>query len=155
MVAGPCGHGGALPPDCSHGSGARKEEFCTMVQTLEGIVPLTRVTADNDSHSEVLSGGHFDIPKGGYPAPYVPEDFQGLFIPKPGAPGILTCGYHHTSLRDHPLHCWGHSYTEGSDRVGMYPTWLGLVETGVGYMETMCIMRRGKNQASHSHQKVQ
>ena len=26
----------------------------------------------------------------------------------------------------------------------MYPTWLGLVETGVGYMETMCVMRRGK-----------
>ena len=111
MVVGPYGHGGALPPDRSHGSGdggAQKEEFCTMVQTLEGIAPLSTVTADNDPHSEVLSGGNFDIPKGDYPAPYVLEDFQGL-LPKPGAPGILTCGYHHTSLRDHPLHCWGHS----------------------------------------------
>ena len=75
MVAGPYGHGGALPPDCSHGSGdggAQKEEFCTMVQTLEGIVPLSTVTADNDPHSEVLSGGKFDV---GYLAPYVPENF--------------------------------------------------------------------------------
>ena len=97
MVAVPYGHGGALPPDRSHESsdgGAQKEEFCTMVQTLEGIVPFSTVTADNDPHSEVLSGGNFDIPKGGYPAPYVLEGFQGLFIPKPGAPGILTCGYH-------------------------------------------------------------
>ena len=65
---------------------------------LEGIVPLSTVTADNNPHSEVLSGGNFDVPKEGYPAPYVPEDFQGLFIPKLGAPDILTCGYHHTSL---------------------------------------------------------
>ena len=115
-----------------------------MVQTLEGIVPLSTVTADNDPHSEVLSSGNFDVPKGGYPAPYVPENYQGLFIPKPGALDILTCGYHHTSLRDHLLHCQGHSYTEGSDRVGMYPTQLGLVETGVGYTETMHIVRRGK-----------
>ena len=128
----------------SDDGGAQKEKFCTMVQTLEGIVPFSTVTADNDPHSEVLSGGNFDVPKGGYPAPYVPENFQGLFIPKPGAPGILTCGYHCNSLRDHPLHCQGHSYTEGSDRVGMYPTQLGLVETGVGYTETMCIIRRGK-----------
>ena len=93
MVAGPHGHEDALPPDHSHRSGdggAHKEEFCTMVQTLEGIVPLSTITADNDTHSEVLSGGNFDVPKGGYPAPYVLEDFQGLFIPKPGAPGILT-----------------------------------------------------------------
>ena len=37
MVAGPYGHGGALPLDHSQGSsdsGAQKEEFCTMVQTL-------------------------------------------------------------------------------------------------------------------------
>ena len=147
MVAGPFGHGGALPSDRSQGSGdggAQKEEFCTMIQTLEGIVPLSTVTADNNPHSEVLSGGNFDIPRVGYPAPDFLEDFQGLFIPKPGSPGILTCGYHCTSLRDHPLHCQGHSYTEGSDRVKMYPTWLGLVETDVGYMETMYVMRRGK-----------
>ena len=145
MVAGPYVHGGALPLDHSQGSGdgcAQKEDFCTMVQTLEGIVPFSAGTADNNLHSEVLSSGNFDVPKGGYSAPYVPENFQGLFIPKPGAPGILTCGYHHTSLRDHPLHCWGHSYTEGSDRVGMYPTQLGLVETGV--TQTMHILRRGK-----------
>ena len=115
-----------------------------MVQTLEGIVPLPTVTADNDPHSEVLSSGNFNIPKGGYPAPYIPENFQGLFIPKPGAPGILTCGYHRTSLRDHPLHCRSHSYAEGSDSVGMFSTWLGLVETGVGYTETICIVRIGK-----------
>ena len=147
MVAGPDGHGGALPPDHSQGSGdggAQKEEFYTMVQTLRRIVLLSTVTADNDQHSEVLSSGNFDVPKGGYPAPYVLENFQGLFIPKPGAPGILTCGYHCTSLRDHPLHCLGHSYTEGSDRVRMYPTWLGFIETGVGYTETMHIIRGGK-----------
>ena len=154
MVASLYGHGGVLPPDCSYGSGdggAQKEEFCTMVQTLEGIVPLSTVTADNDPHSEVLPGGNFDVPKGGYPAPYVLEDFQGLFIPKPGAPGILTCGYHHTSLRDHPLHCQGHSYTEGSDRVVMYPTQLGLVLT----TWRQCMSEKRKNQASHSCQKVQ
>ena len=82
MVAGPNGHGGALPPDHSQGSGdggVQKKEFCTMVQTLEGMVLLSTVTADNDSHSEVLTGGNFDVPKGGYPAPYVQENFQGFF----------------------------------------------------------------------------
>ena len=117
---GPYGYGGVLPPDHPWGSGdgdAQKEEFCSMVQTLEGFVPLSAVTVDNNPHSKVLSSGNFDVPTGGYPAPYVPENFQGLFMPKPGAPGILTCGYHRTSLRNHPLHCWGHSYTEGGDRV--------------------------------------
>ena len=147
MVAGPYGHGGALPPSLSWGSGDggdKGEDFCTMVQTLEGIIPLSSVTADNDPHSEVLSIDNFAIPEGDYPAPYIPENFQGLFPPKPGAQGILTCRYHRTSLGDHPLHCWGNSYTEDSDRVGMYPTWLGLVETGVDYTETVCIVRRGK-----------
>ena len=111
---------------------------------VEGIIPLSLVTADNDPLSEVLSTDNFTIPGGGYPAPYVPENFQGLFLPKPRASGILTCGYHHTRLRDHPLHCQGHSYTEASSRVGMYPTRLGLVETGVGYTETVCIVRKGK-----------
>ena len=80
IVAGPYGHGGALPPGSSHGSGdggTQKEEFCTMVQTLEGIVPLSTVTANNNLHSEVLSGGNFNVTKGGYLAPYVPEDFKG------------------------------------------------------------------------------
>ena len=53
---------------------------------------LSTVTADNDPHSEVLSGGNFDIPQGGYPAPYVPENFQGLFIPKPEAQASLPVG---------------------------------------------------------------
>ena len=147
MVAGPHGHGGALPPSQSWGSGDRGdngEEICTMVQTMEGIIPLSSVTPDNDPHSEVLSPVNFVIPKRGYPAPYVPENFQGLFLPKPGAPAILTCWYHCTSLRDHPLNCMGHSYTEGSDRVRMYPIWLGLVETGVDYTETVCIVSKGK-----------
>ena len=43
-----------------------------------------------------------------------------MFLSQPGAPGILSCGYFHTSLRDHSLHCQGHSYTEGSEKVGMY-----------------------------------
>ena len=140
-VAGPYGHGVALPPSHSQGSGNggdKNEDFCTMVQILEGIIPLSRVTADNDPHSEVLFSDNFTIPEGSYPAPYVLENFQGLFLPKPGAPGLLT------SLRDHPLHCHGHSYTEGSDRVRMYHTWCGLVETGIGYTETVCIVRRGK-----------
>ena len=147
MVAGPYGHGGALPPCLSWGSGDggdKSEDFCTMVQTLERIIPLSSVTADNDPHSDILLTDNFAIPEGGYPAPYIPEKFQGLFLPKPGAPGILTCGHHCTSLRDHPLHCWGHSYPEDSDRAGMYPTWLGLVETGVVYTETVCKVSRGK-----------
>ena len=111
---------------------------------MEGIIPLSMVNADNDPHPEVLSSDNFAVPKGGYPAPYVPENFQGLFLPLLGAPGLLTCRYHRTSLRDHPLHCHGHSYTEGSDRVGMYPSQLGWVETGVGYTETVCIVRKGK-----------
>ena len=56
MVAGPYGHGGALPPSQWWGSGDsgdKGEYFCTMVQTLEGIIPLSSVTADNDPHSEV------------------------------------------------------------------------------------------------------
>ena len=83
LVAGPHSHGGALPPDCSQGSsvgGVQKEEFCTMVQTLEGIVLLSIVTADNSPHSEFLSSGNFDEPEGGYPAAHVPENFPGLFI---------------------------------------------------------------------------
>ena len=78
MVAGPYGHGGVLPPDHPRGSAdgdAQKEEFCSMVQTLEGFVLLSAVTADNNPHLEVLSSGNFDVPMGGYPAPYVPGNF--------------------------------------------------------------------------------
>ena len=89
------------------------------------------------------SSGNFAIPQGGYPAPYVPADFQGLYLSQPEAPGILTCGYHNMSLGDHPLHCHGHSYTEGSVRVRMYPSRLGLVDTGGGYTEKVHKVRRG------------
>ena len=74
------------------------------------------------------------------------------FLSKPEAPGILTCGYFHTSLRDHPLHCWGHSSTEGSEKVGMYPTRLGLLKTGVGYTE--CLHSERPGEISHSHREV-
>ena len=85
------------------------------------------------------------------PVPYIPENFKGLFLSQPKALGILTCGYFFTSLRDHPLHCWGYSYTEGSEKVGMHPTRLGLVETGVGYTETVSMIggaRRNSAQLS-------
>ena len=126
------------PPSSQPGHGddgsGKDGGFCNMVQSLEGMIPILEVTEDNDPHSEILFNNSFAEPEAGYLAPYVPENFKGLFLSKLGAPGILTCGYFHTSLRDHPLPCQGHSYTEGSEKVGMYPTRLGLVETGVGYM---------------------
>ena len=96
MVACPHGHGDILPPDQSQDDGggdSKNEGFCTLVQTLDGVLPLSMVTEDNDPHSEILSNNSFAKPDGGYPSPYVPENFQGLFLPIPGAPGILTCGY--------------------------------------------------------------
>ena len=147
VVAGLYGQCNAPPPsqpgDGDDGSG-KDDGFCDLVQSLEGIIPISEITEDNDPHSEILSNDSFAKPEGGYLVPYVLENFEGLFLSKPGAPGILTCGYFCTSLRDHPLHCQGHSYTEGSEKVGMYPTRLGLVETGVGYTETVHIVRRGK-----------
>ena len=125
MVAGPYGHGSALPsnhPKKSDDHEATGEEFFSMVKTLVGIIALFKINADNNPHSEILSGENFAIPKVVYPAPYIPADFQGLYLPQQDAPGILTCQYHNTSLRDHPLHSHSHSYTEGSDRVGMYPS---------------------------------
>ena len=108
------------------------------------MIPISEITEDNDPHLEILSNNSFAEPEGGYPGPYIPENFKGLFVSQLVVPGILTCGYFCTSLRDHPLHCWGHSYTEGTEKVGMYPTRLGLVETGVGYTETVHIVRRGQ-----------
>ena len=102
------------------------------------------VNQDNDPHSEILSNNDFAVPEGGYPAPYVPEGFPGLFLPKPRAPGMIICGYSHTSLQDHPLNCWGHSYTEGHDKIGMHPTCLGLVETGIGYTESIWVVKSDK-----------
>ena len=57
---------------------------------------------------------------------------------------MIICGYSHTSPRDHPLNCQGHSYTEGSDKVGMHPTHLGLVETGIGYTESIWVVKGDK-----------
>ena len=115
---------------------------------------------DNDSHSEILSNNDFAVPKGGYPAPYVPEGFPepkgdypapyvpegfpGLFLPKPRAPGMIICGYSHISLQNHPLNYWGHFYTECHDKVGMHPTHLGLVETGIGYTEPIWVVKGNK-----------
>ena len=147
MVAGQHDHSNAPPPsqpgDGDDGSG-KDGGFCNMVQSLEGMIRISEITEDNDPHSEILSNNSFAEPEGGYPVPYIPENFKGLFLSQPGAPGILTCGYFCTSLRDHFLYCQGHSYTEGSEKVGMYPTRLGLVETGVDYTETFCIVRRGQ-----------
>ena len=147
VVAGLHGHSNAPPPsqpgDGDDGSG-KDGGYCNMVQSLEGMIPISEITEDNDPHSEILSYNSFAKPEGGYLVPYIPENFKGLFLSKLGAPGILTCGYFCTSLRDHPLHCWGHSYTEGSEKVRMYPTRLRLVETGVGYTETAHVVRRGK-----------
>ena len=50
-----------------------------LVQTLEGLILLSRVTADNDPHSEVLSSDNFIIPGGGYPALHVSENSGFVF----------------------------------------------------------------------------
>ena len=148
MVAGPYGHGGALPSSHSQDSddsGNKNGDFCAMVQTLAGIIPLSRVTADNDPHSEALSNDNFAIPEGGYPAPYVPENLQGLFLP--------YLWYHHTSLRDHPLHSCGHSYTEGSDKSWdvPHPAWASGNWCWL-YRESPHSKKK-KGEASHSRQK--
>ena len=131
MVAGPYGHGGALPPNSPQGSGDsgdKGEDFCTVVQTLEGIIPLSSVTADNNFHSEVLSNDNFAIPEGGYPAPYVPENFQRF---------VST----YTRSSRHP-YLWVSSYQFEITHYIFGA--IGLVETGVGYKETVHIVRRGK-----------
>ena len=155
VVAGPHGHSNA-PPPCQPGGGddgsGKDGGFCNLVQSLEGMIPISEITEDNDPPSEILSNDSFATPEGSYLVPYIPEKFEGLFLSKPGAPGILTCGYFCTSLRDHPLHFQGHSYTEGSEKVGMYPTRLGLVETGVGYTETICKVRRGNVASTDPYQ---
>ena len=145
IVAGPHSHNRAQSSGQSWGrSDNSNEGFCNFVQTTDGMISLSMVNQDNDPHSEILSNDDFAVPKGGYPAPYVPEGFPGLFLPKPRTPGMIICGYSHTSLRDHPLNCWGHSYTEGCDKVGMHPTHLGLVETGIGYTESVRVVKDDK-----------
>ena len=156
VVASLHGHSNTPPPsqpgDGDDGSG-KDGGFCNLVQSLGGMILISKITQDNDPHSGILSNDSFAKPQGGHPVPYIPENFEGLFLSKPGAPGILTCGYFCTRLRDHPLHCWGHSYTEGSEKVGMYPTRLGLVETSVGYTETVCIVWRGKEKFCTANRK--
>ena len=131
MVAGLYGYSNTMSPNQpgDGGDGSDKDGgFCNMVQSLEGMIPISEITKDNDLHSEILSNDSFAKPEGGYLAPYIPENFKGLFLSELAAPGTLTCGYFCTSLRDDPIHCWGHSYTEGSEKVDMYPTILGLTE---------------------------
>ena len=145
IMAGPHGHNRAQSSGQFQGrSDNGNEGFCNLVQTTDGMIPLSMVNQDNDPHSEILSNNDFAVLEGGYPAPYVPEGFPGLFLLKPRAPGVIICGYSHTSLWDHPLNCWGHSYTEGHDEVGMYPTHLGLVETGIGYTESIWVVKGDK-----------
>ena len=79
VVSGPNGHEGALPPSHSCGSGGgdgRSDDFFTLVQSLEGVIPLSRVNADNDPD--------FAVPPDRYPEPYTPAGFQGLFLAAPG-----------------------------------------------------------------------
>ena len=129
IMAGPHGHNRAQSSRQFWGrNDDGNERFCNLVQTTDGMILLSMVNQDNDPHSEILSNDDFAVPEGGYPAPYVPEGFPGLFLPKPRAPGMIICGYNHTSLLDHPLNCQGHSYTEGCDKVEIYPTHLGLVD---------------------------
>ena len=99
IKAGLHGHNQAQSPGQSQGrSDDGNEGFCNLVQTTDGMIPLSMVNQDNDPHSEILSNNVFAVPKGGYPAPYVPEGFPGLFLPKPRAPSMIICGYSHTTL---------------------------------------------------------
>ena len=143
IVAGPHGHNQAQGQSQGR-SDDGNEGFCNLVQTTDGMIPLSMVNQDNDPHSEILSNNDFTVPKGGYLAPYVPEGFPGLFLPKPRAPGVIICGYSHTSLQDHPLNCRGHSYTEGHDKVRMHPTHLGLIETGISFTESIWVVKSDK-----------
>ena len=100
VVAGLHGHSNAPPPSqLGHGDdgSGKGGGFCDLVQSLEGMIPISQITEDNDPHSEILSNDSFAKPEGGYLVPYIPENFEGLFLSKPGAPGILTCGHFHTS----------------------------------------------------------
>ena len=102
VVASPHDHSNA-PPTSQRGDGddgsGKDGGFCNMVQSLEGMILISEITEDNDPHSEILSNDSFAEPEGGYPAPYIPDNFKGLFLSQPGAPGILTCGYFCTSLK--------------------------------------------------------
>ena len=46
------------------------------------MIPISEITEDNDPHSEILSYDSFAKPEEGYLAPYVPENFKGLFLSK-------------------------------------------------------------------------
>ena len=96
MVAGLHVHSNAPPPnqlgDGDDGS-SKDGGFCNMVQSLDGMIPITEITEEHDPYSKILSNDSFAKPEGGYLVPYIPENFKGLFLSKPGAPGLLTCGY--------------------------------------------------------------
>ena len=96
-VAGPHGHSNAplpsQPRDGDDGNG-KDDGFCNMAQSLEGMIPMSDITEDNDPYSEILSNDSFAKSEGGYLAP----TFQRtLKVSKLGAPGILICRYFHTS----------------------------------------------------------
>ena len=57
---------------------------------------------------------------------------------------MIICGYSHTSLQDHPLNYQDHSNTEGHDKVGIHPTHLGSVETGISYSESTWVVKGNK-----------
>ena len=54
------------PGDGDDGSG-KDGGFCNMVQSLEGMIPISEITEDNDPHLEILSNDSFAEPEGGYP----------------------------------------------------------------------------------------
>ena len=82
IVAGPHGHNRTQSSNQSQGGSGNGNEFCYLVQTTDGMITLSMVNQDNDPHLEILSNDDFAVPKGGYPAPYVPEGFPGLFLQK-------------------------------------------------------------------------
>ena len=65
VVAGPHGHSNAAPPsqpgDGDDGCG-KDGGFCDLVQSLEGMIPISEITEDNDPHSEILSNDSFAKP---------------------------------------------------------------------------------------------
>ena len=85
IMAGPHGHNQAQSSGQSQGRRDNGNEgFCNLVQTTDGMILLSMVNQDNDHHSEILSNNDFAVPKGGYPAPYVPESFLVCFFQNQG-----------------------------------------------------------------------
>ena len=74
------------PPPNQSGDGdegsCKDHGFFDLVQSLEGVIPISEITEDNDPHLKILSNDSFAKPEGGYPVPYIPENFKGLFLSK-------------------------------------------------------------------------